>query len=188
MQVGSALSADRVHPACIDHARPMELRPATRDDAPAVAAIWEAGWRDGHVGNVPEALVTARTPESFRTRAPQRTADTTVAVVDGEVAGFTMAVDDEVEQVYVDARHRGGGVATALLSDAERRVREAGHERAWLAVVPGNARARRFYERQGWVDIGLFDHAAPTDDEPVPTPCHRYEKRVQELVSPGRGG
>jgi GNAT superfamily N-acetyltransferase len=160
------------------------LRPATIEDAPAVAAIWEAGWRDGHLGNVPDALVAARTTASFQARASQRTADTTVAVVDDRVVGFTMVAGDEVEQVYVDAAQRGRGVAAVLLADAARRVHDAGHARAWLAVVPGNARARAFYEREGWVDAGRFDHAAPTDDGPIPTPCHRYEKDV----SPGRGG
>ena len=184
MQVGSALSADRVRPARIGNARPMHLRPATPEDAPAIAAIWQAGWRDGHVGNVPDALVAARTPATFARRAAERIADTTVAEVDGTVVGFTMVDGDEVDQVYVDASARGTGVAAAVLADAERRIAAADHATAWLAVVPGNARARRFYERQGWTDAGLFTLAAPTDDEPIPTPCHRYEKDV----SPGRGG
>lgn len=150
------------------------LRPARPDDAPAVAAIWLPGWRDAHLGNVPDALLAVRTPESFGERAAERVGDTTVATVDGEVAGFVMVVGDEVEQVYVSAAHRGSGVATVLLAEAERRVALGGHPRAWLAVVAGNARARRFYERCGWVDEGLFDHAAGGVD----VPAHRYAKPV----------
>ncbi|HEU4421670.1 MAG TPA: GNAT family N-acetyltransferase, partial [Pilimelia sp.] len=63
------------------------IRPATVDDAEAVAAIWLAGWGDGHLGHVPEALVAVRTPESFRSRAAQRVGDTAVAVAGDEVAG-----------------------------------------------------------------------------------------------------
>ena len=58
--------------------------------------------------------------------------DTTVAVVDGEVAGFVM-VGDEVEQVYVAARHRGAGVADVLMTEAERGIARAGH--AWLMLI-----------------------------------------------------
>jgi GNAT superfamily N-acetyltransferase len=152
------------------------LRSALAGDAAAVAGIWERGWRDGHLGNVPGELVAARTPESFRLRAAARVGDTTVAEVGGVVAGFVMVAGDEVEQVYVDAAHRGSGVAAALLAEAERLVAAAGHRAAWLAVVPGNARARRFYERCGWVDDGLFDHAAPHDGGAIPVPCHRYRK------------
>jgi GNAT superfamily N-acetyltransferase len=151
------------------------LRPARPEDAPAVAEIWHHGWRDGHLGNVPDALTAVRTPGSFRVRAGERVADTVVAEVDGEVAGFIMVDGDEVEQVYVSAEHRGRGVAGVLLAEAERLVAAAGHERAWLAVVPGNARARRFYERSGWADDGLFDRYVGGT---IPVPCHRYVKRV----------
>jgi GNAT superfamily N-acetyltransferase len=143
---------------------------------PAVAGIWHAGWPDGHLGHVPDELVAVRTADSFRTRAAERTADTRVAEVDGEIAGFTMVVEDEVEQVYVDAAHRGTGVADVLLADAERRIREGGHRRAWLAVVAGNARARRFYERRGWVDDGPMVYAAVGPDGPIDVPALRYTK------------
>src|SRR5919112_5478681 len=112
------------------------LLQARSDDVAAVAAIWRDGWTDGHLGHVPAELVAIRTPESFVTRAAARRADTTVAEVDGEIAGFVMVVGDEVEQVYVAAGHRGSGVATALLAAAERLVADNGHEVAWLAVVP----------------------------------------------------
>jgi GNAT superfamily N-acetyltransferase len=159
-------------------AREITLRRAVPEDAAAVAEIWHLGWRDGHLGNVPEELTTVRGEDSFRTRAARRIGDTTVAVVGGEVAGFTMVVGDEVEQVYVAAGHRGTGVADALLDDAERQVRAAGHTTAWLAVVAGNARARRFYERRGWVDAGLFTYAAASDRGPIRVPSHRYEKAL----------
>jgi ribosomal protein S18 acetylase RimI-like enzyme len=154
------------------------LRPAHAFDSTAVAEIWRAGWRDGHLGHVPDALVEVRTPESFTARAAERVPDTVVAEVAGEVAGFVMVVGDEVEQVYVAGGHRGTGVAGALLTESERLVAANGHERAWLAVAVGNARARRFYERQGWVDEGVFDYPADGPDGPIPVPCHRYAKPV----------
>ncbi|MDX8035895.1 GNAT family N-acetyltransferase [Lentzea sp. BCCO 10_0856] len=154
----------------------MELRPATPEDAPAVARIWYPGWCDAHLGNVPQQLVDLRQEETFESRALEHVEHTTVAIVNGEVAGFVMVLGDEVEQVYVSAAHRGSGVASALLAAAEQRVASNGRSVAWLAVVAGNVRARRFYERQGWTDEGLFDHQAPHPDGPVPVPAHRYTK------------
>ncbi len=162
--------------------RPMagevELRPAVPVDAPAVAEIWRSGWPYGHEGFVPDELVAARDDASFATRAADRVADTTVAVREGEVAGFVMVVADEVEQVYVAAAHRGTDVAATLLREAERLVARGGHDRAWLAVVAGNERARRFYARCGWEDEGPFDYAAAGSDGPIAVPCHRYAKDV----------
>jgi GNAT superfamily N-acetyltransferase len=152
------------------------LRAAQAEDAGEIAEIWHVGWQDGHLGFVPQELVDVRTEASFRTRASERLSDTTVATVDGAVAGFVMVVDDEVEQVYVGAGYRGTGVAKVLLDEAERQVRANGHGKAWLAVVAGNARARAFYERAGWVDEGHFDYAAAAEDGPVAVPCRRYTK------------
>ncbi len=155
------------------------LRPGTDADASAVARIWHAGWRDGHLGSVPDELLPDRDEASFIERAPLRVADTTVLEVDGEVAGFIMLLGDEADQVYLDAKHRGSGLAALLLAEAERQIAAAGHDVAWLAVVAGNARARRFYERSGWTDAGLFSYKAETRGGTFDVPCHRYEKALR---------
>src|SRR5262245_61588071 len=156
----------------------VRLRRARRDDADQVAEIWHDGWRDAHVGQVPDELAALRTVPSFRERAAARVRDTTVAVVDAEVAGFVMVVGDEVEQVYVSDAFRGKGVARVLMNEAERLVAAGGHGAAWLAVVPGNARARAFYEKAGWHDEGPFDYPAGTEIGPIAVRCHRYIKTV----------
>jgi ribosomal protein S18 acetylase RimI-like enzyme len=94
------------------------------------------------------------------------------------VAGFVVVRADEVEQIYVAAEYRGTGLAVRLLQAAAGIVAEGGHRRAWLAVASGNARARRFYERAGWVDEGAFDYAAEGPDGPIAVACHRYSNRV----------
>lgn len=152
------------------------LRPAALDDVEPLARIWYDGWREAHLGRVPDELLPHRTPDTFRARVPVNLPITTVATVDSELAGFVVVRHDEVEQMYVDARFRGSGVAAALLAHGESVVAER-YDTAWLAVVDGNARARRFYERCGWRDTGAFDEPAWTPDgPPVPVPSRRYEK------------
>jgi GNAT superfamily N-acetyltransferase len=160
----------------VSDAPDVTLRAARLEDAGAIAEIWRLGWRDGHLGLVPRALVDVRTEASFRTRASERISDATVATFDGAVVGFVMVVDDEVEQVYVAAAQRGTGVAKVLIGEAERQVKANGHGKAWLAVVAGNARARAFYERAGWLDEGPFDYPAAAEDGTVAVPCRRYTK------------
>lgn len=154
------------------------LRPGTNADAPAVAVVWHGAWHDGHAGHVPDGLTAARTLEAFHLRTPSRVGDTTVAVVDGVVAGFVMVAADEVEQVFVAAEHRGAGVAALLLAEGERRVAAAGYDEAWLAVVEGNARARRFYEKHGWRDGGELPYEVEAGGASYVSPCRRYVKAL----------
>jgi ribosomal protein S18 acetylase RimI-like enzyme len=158
--------------------RAMILRAAQPDDVPRLAPLWRAAWLDGHAGHVPDELMAARGPEHFAVHAEKYAASTIVAVDDdGGLLGLIILGDDdgEVVQLAVDRSVRGGGVGGALLRSAEERF--AGrHPGAWLAVVPGNARARRFYEYHGWSDAGPMTYSAPTATGRVDVPVHRYVK------------
>jgi GNAT superfamily N-acetyltransferase len=155
------------------------IRPATTQDMAAVADLWHVGWHDGHAGQVPEGLTRARTLDAFHQRTPSRVDDTTVAVsADGELLGFVMVVDDEVEQVFVARSARGTGLASRLLTEAEQQVAASGREVAWLAVVDGNARARAFYEREGWHDEGDLPYEVTAGGRQFISPCRKYVKRV----------
>jgi ribosomal protein S18 acetylase RimI-like enzyme len=158
------------------------LRPATEADVDAVATLFHEGWHDVHPGRVPDGLTERRTPEAFHDRVSRRIAETdetTVAVVDGVVAGFVMVNDEgEAEQVYVGRDHRGSGVAALLLTEAERQLAAAGHDEAFLVVVRGNDRAQAFYAKQGWVDRGDHDYPVVALGEHFISPCRRYTKRL----------
>jgi ribosomal protein S18 acetylase RimI-like enzyme len=160
----------------------IELRAATPADVDAIATLWCAGWVDAHQGRVPESLLEHRNLDSFRGQVPFRLDTTTIATVDGRLAGFVMTQRDEIEQLYVGRDFRGIGVAAHLLRHGEA-VIAGTHDRAWLAVVDGNHRARRFYERSGWHDGGTFETQAWTTDRTttIAVPVRRYEKHVATL-------
>ncbi|GAB6985961.1 N-acetyltransferase family protein [Nocardioides pyridinolyticus] len=166
----------------------MELRPAVPEDMATVADIWHRAWHVAHPGHVPDGLTAARTLEAFHERTPSRVADTTVAEVDERIVGFTMVDGDELEQLFVDPGLHGGGVAAPLLAAGERQIAAAGHEVAWLAVVVGNARARRFYEKHGWYDAGDLPYEVTALGERFVSPCRRYEKRVSTAGTSGPAG
>ncbi len=158
------------------------LRRAVDADIDAIAMLWRRGWCDGHLGHVPTALLRHRRLADFHQRVPARLDTTTVATIDAGVVGFVTVHVDEIEQLYVAAAARGTGIAAALLGHGEA-VIEARFDRAWLAVVAGNTRARRFYERNGWSDTGAFDNPAWTAGHTtIPVPARRYEKRLTRPV------
>ena len=158
------------------------LRPATADDVDAIGSLFHQGWHDVHPGHVPDGLTERRTPEAFHDRVAQRVAqtdETTVAEVDGTIAGFIMVSGDEAEQVYVDRAFRGSGLAALLLTEAERQIAAGGYDVAWLVVVRGNERAQAFYAKQGWIDEGDFDYPVTALGERFISPCRRFTKRLR---------
>jgi GNAT superfamily N-acetyltransferase len=158
----------------VDGQQVVTIRPARDDDADTIARIWHEAWGDGHRGNVPDALVRHRGREQFLPRAAERVAHSWIGEHDGTAHGFVTVADDELEQIFVVGAGRGSGLATALIERGKAAIRDAGHDTAWLAVVAGNARARAFYEREGWVDAGPFDYQAETADGLIDVPCRRY--------------
>ena len=166
----------------------MRIRPATALDADCIAQLWEAAWRDGHVGHIPDELLVYRQSDSFQRRTAAMIARTHVAEVDGAIAGFVTLKGDEVDQLMVDSSARGTGVAPALLADGARRILDGGHAQPWLAVVTGNARARHFYEREGWRDAGHLDYEAPIEGGTVTVSCRRYELILPPPVIAGTPG
>ena len=110
------------------------IRPATRDDLAAIAAIQAAS---------PEA--SQWEPASYLEH------DCTVGIVDGAVAGFLVsrevaAGEREILNLAVDPVQRRRGVARRLLENEL-----AGARGQWfLEVRESNAGARRFYESLGF--------------------------------------
>jgi len=81
----------------------------------------------------------------------------------GEFAGLVSSTVDresgrgEVFQMWLDEDLRGGGYASELLGAVEGFCRERGASRVVLGVEDENPRARRFYEREGYVPTGATE-------------------------------
>ncbi|MEZ5715194.1 MAG: GNAT family N-acetyltransferase [Paracoccaceae bacterium] len=154
------------------------FRPLAPADLDTVAALWLEGWRLGHHAVVPAELTRLRTEDSFRDRLARNIDKTFVATDDGEILGFTLLKGNEIDQFYVSAAARGAGVAQAQMAEAERRLRAAGHETAWLACTVGNTRAARFYEKAGFTRAATQRMSFETSAGPFPIDIWRYEKTL----------
>jgi GNAT superfamily N-acetyltransferase len=166
------------------------LRPATPQDAAAIAAVHVASWQVAYRGLLPDALLDGldvdrrRTGwERLLTGAPRHGA--VVAEDDGRITGFAHTVpardDDadegtgEVTSIYTVAEAWGSGTGRALMAAAIEQLRAAGFRSATLWVLDSNGRARRFYERAGWTVDG-----AVKDDDLAGTPVRelRYRRNL----------
>lgn len=138
------------------------IRPVEPADADELGRLHVRVWREAYAGLIDAGLLAALSPErsaarfrraadsgdtdSFRFRVAQR-------VADGVLAGFVSAGaprdDDppaviELTSLYVDAAHRGTGVARKLTASV------LGESPAYLWVLEGNQRAIAFYVKLGF--------------------------------------
>jgi GNAT superfamily N-acetyltransferase len=133
------------------------LRLATRSDIASVAGLYHRVWHESHGASMPEAERALRDELSFVTRATALMPHVAVRTVGETLQGFAAWSGSLLGQLFVDANHRGGIVAQALIEFAEQRMRAQGVMEAELHCMVGNDRARRFYERTGWALRGTTD-------------------------------
>ncbi len=89
-----------------------------------------------------------------------------VARLDNEVVGFVWTIPKGmfgaggyIKLIGVDGAHRGAGIGTALLRHAEQFLGQFNRD-VFLLVSDFNTAARRFYLRNGYIEVGrLPDYA-----------------------------
>lgn len=179
----------------------LTIREGVPSDAAAVARIHVDCWRTAYRGHIDGAVLDGLDVDDKRaswrrwlkrSAAGQGTDGAVrhamvVADVDGEVVGWTTfgparSSDregwGELAGLYVAPEHAGAGVGRALVAEVERRLAAAGHVRAYLWVLEGNAPAEHAYERYGWIEDG----ATSIDDATDPTRRLIDRARVRVLA------
>ncbi|GAA1812371.1 GNAT family N-acetyltransferase [Planosporangium flavigriseum] len=148
----------------------MTVRPATVDDADQTGRVHVRSWQVGYRGLMPDAVLDGLDPvaraarhREILARAEPGTA-TFVAVVDAAVVGFASVGDyrdgsdpdgaGEVYAIYVDPSAWGAGAGRALMDAAVAYLTTTGPRPVRLWALDGNERARRFYERYGFLADG----------------------------------
>jgi RimJ/RimL family protein N-acetyltransferase len=185
-------------------ATPATIRLAVPDDAPGIGRVHVESWRATYPGIVPQPILDRMSVErraAFWREAITRSLDAStdggervwVAVgARGEVAGFASigsARDDdlppgagELFAIYLAPERWSTGLGRRL-HDAAVDDLAVRHDLLVLWVLTANARARRFYERAGWVADG---RARILDFDGTPIEEMRYRLPAVAWVGEGR--
>ncbi|MEW1747934.1 GNAT family N-acetyltransferase [Streptomyces angustmyceticus] len=176
-------------------------------DVDAVSAVRVRGWQSAYRGLMPQAYLDAMSVAAdaerrrawFGRRPPE--VSELVAERDGAVVGWAsvgpardpdlapgpaqlpapLPTAGELLALYVAPELIGTGVGRALMAAGTARARASGYRALYLWVVRGNARARRFYERAGFVPDGAQE-AYEVGGRSVP------EVRYRRPLTPEPGG
>jgi GNAT superfamily N-acetyltransferase len=144
------------------------VRPAAVDDADAIARVqvrsWQAAYRGFMPDEVLDSLDVAAGTRQQRERLgqlPPGAACFVATDAGGQTVGFAQVGDYEgsdgsgqVYAIYVAPEHWSTGAGRALMAAALDFLTASGPRPVRLWALDGNERARRFYERCGFVADG----------------------------------
>ncbi|WP_310569108.1 GNAT family N-acetyltransferase [Gemmatimonas sp.] len=162
----------------------LTIRTATATDAEALSQFAARVFHDTFApDNDPmdmhAYLSDAFTPEKQAAEIADATCVCLVADMAGVFAGYALlrlAAPDpiasrtnageqsvELQRFYVDHAWHGQGIAPRLMAACVDAARTAGGATMWLGVWERNARAIRFYTKQGFADIGTQEFRLGSD-------------------------
>ncbi len=165
------------------------IRDATRDDAPAIAAIYNQGIAD----RLATLETEERTPEErmawLEARGPRH--PVMVAESDGRIVGFgslnvfnpRTAYDYVADfSLYVERSWRNKGVGRRLLQALTDRARQVGYHKMVLSAFPFNPAGLALYEKSGFRVVGVYKEQGRLDGRWVDTIV--MEKLLTDPESP----
>lgn len=139
------------------------LRPATLEDADAIAAVFSPSFR---LLDFLPALHTVAEDRWFIENVILAACAVTVAEREGRILGFLALEGVEVRLLYVHPEAIGGGIGHALIEDAKK----APILELWC--FQANTRARRFYEAHGFDAVEFTDGSR--NEERTPDVRYRW--------------
>jgi ribosomal protein S18 acetylase RimI-like enzyme len=151
----------------------IQIRPATIADAPDLQRIASATFPMAcppHTAPLELATYIAENLSACRFRQMLADGGTSVlcASGDGQLGGFAVVnhkarlpLDDdddergsELQKLYVAPHYHGSGLAQNLMLAVFDAATKAGSRQVFLGVYSGNGRAKRFYSKLGFVEVG----------------------------------
>jgi GNAT superfamily N-acetyltransferase len=146
-------------------------RDGTPDDIPAIDALFRQGFIDtfGHIYDPKDlaAFFSRFSEAAWRAEITDPDFAFRLAEEDGALAGYAkissvslpvapVGPAVELRQLYVLQRWHGTGIAQALMDWVLAQARARGAETLYLTVFTDNRRARSFYARHGFEEVGPY--------------------------------
>jgi ribosomal protein S18 acetylase RimI-like enzyme len=147
-------------------------RNVTLDDAATIADLFARSFVETFAHLYAQAdldaFLAGVTPQAFAEEIGSPHFALRIAEADGEPVGFAklgpaeLPVETppgtlELRQIYVLKPWQGQGIAQELYEWAESEARARSARHLQLTVYIDNHRARRFYDRRGFVPVGRYD-------------------------------
>lgn len=128
------------------------------DDLKALGELYARSWKVAYKGIMPQDYLDSLTSDRWAAFLGLDRFTIYVIFDEGEYKGaisYSAARDKgfdgwaEIVSVYLQPEYYGTGIAEPLFRSAEQALMQEGYRDVYLWVLEKNARAQRFYEKQG---------------------------------------
>lgn len=142
----------------------MEVRKTeASDDFVAIGNIYVKSWQTAYRGIVSQDYLDSLSGGWWAQRIAESRYNDYVVVEDGRYIGTSstgaardekLADYGEIISIYLLPEYFGKGYAEPLIKFVENALKEEGYKNIYLWVLEDNIRARKFYEKQGFLANG----------------------------------
>lgn len=144
----------------------MEIRYITKDDdSLEISNIYESSWKYAYKGIIPQDYLGSIPTGQWADSIKKADRSSLVLIECGEIIGTASFCKSrwekysdygEVISIYFLPDHIGKGYGKLLLEKCVEELRRCGYSKVLLWVLEDNHRARKFYEKNGFVYSGAF--------------------------------
>lgn len=148
-----------------------QIRNAQPNDASALAVLAERTFRETFGADNSSQDMDQHCTDTYSTMIQTReildpNTDTFVCELENELIAYaqlswleapsyvTALKPVEIKRFYVDSPWHGKGIANALMVQVLEHVESKNADRIWLGVWEHNPKARRFYQKMGFLEVG----------------------------------
>ena len=93
---------------------------------------------------------TVKAHKQFLLKTQSKRADLTIALAEDHIIGFMAQAAESIEQLYLHVDHQGSGLGSTFIEFAK----VASPQRLHLYTFQRNLKARGFYQKHGFNEIG----------------------------------
>ena len=139
----------------------MEIRKVVQtDDFDAISRIYALSWKAAYKNIVPQDYLDALSETRLSERLRNNHSGSFVMIHNGEYIGTSSvcaARDEkisgwgEIISIYLLPEYYGKGFGKPLLENSISALSEMGYDKIYLWTLEENARARKFYEKNGFI-------------------------------------
>ena len=144
----------------------MEIRYITKDDNPLeISKIYENSWKYAYKGIIPQDYLDSIPTGQWANSLNKAGLNSLVLIDHGEIIGTASFCKSrwekysnygEVVSIYFLPDYIGNGYGRLLLNKCIEELKQSGFNKVLLWVLEDNHRARKFYEKYGFICSEVF--------------------------------